>query len=293
MNYSKSNITNFIDVDIELYFATEILKLKSLHYGYWKKGEKLTIKNLQNAQKRYTDVLTKNIPKGVEAILDVGSGIGDNARALTKIGYAVTALSPDKEHEKYYKKLKKVKFQNITFEDFNENRKYDLVLMSESQNYFDAETGLKQSARYLKNGGYLLISGKFRIKNTPEYENIINVEGDYIRKALKYSFMLEKQLDITDNILPTLKLARLIYRDYYVPTKHFLIYYLDSLIGIKYRIIKFISSLILSDQIIRISNLEKYYLDYTDPEKFRKFAKYSVLLFRYWKKDLAAEEQNL
>ena len=105
----KQNITEFDGLDLELFFCTEILKLHSLHYGYWEKGEKpteggkkLTLEWLRDAQQKYTDILVEAIPKSVKSILDVGCGIGDVSRALSKLEYDVTAISPDRNHVKYF-----------------------------------------------------------------------------------------------------------------------------------------------------------------------------------------------
>ena len=107
-------------VNLELMLCTEVLKLNSLHYGYWKKNEELNLKNLRIAQKRYTDHLLKLIPKGTKSVLDVGAGIGDNSLALATKGYNVISLSPDKNHKKYFGKYKdkNIKFLNVKFNGF-------------------------------------------------------------------------------------------------------------------------------------------------------------------------------
>src|SRR5579859_5053776 len=99
VNNVDADLTGF---DLELFLTTEVLGLKSLHYGYWKNGLSPTLSNAPKAQIEYTDQLMKLIPRGVKTILDVGSGIGDVSRALTKKGYAVDALSKDQRHKKFY-----------------------------------------------------------------------------------------------------------------------------------------------------------------------------------------------
>ena len=66
----KQNITEFDGLDLELFFCTEILKLNSLHYGYWEEskkpaegGNKLTLECVRDAQQKYTDVLIEAIPE--------------------------------------------------------------------------------------------------------------------------------------------------------------------------------------------------------------------------------------
>ena len=83
--------------DFELYFVAEVLKLSSLHYGYWEVGEasgRIDLDEVRRAQSLFTDKLLSFIPGSVNTILDVGAGMGDNARALAAAGYRVTAISP-------------------------------------------------------------------------------------------------------------------------------------------------------------------------------------------------------
>jgi len=73
-------------LELELIFCLKILKLKSLHYGYWQPDDEITMDNLKKAQAQYTTHLLKLIPRGVKNVLDVGCGVGDNALALAKKG---------------------------------------------------------------------------------------------------------------------------------------------------------------------------------------------------------------
>lgn len=77
-------ILNTNGINYELLFATDVLGLKFLHYGYWDFGEVATLEKCETAQQRYTDTLIKLLPDGVKHILDIGCGVGDNAKTLIK-----------------------------------------------------------------------------------------------------------------------------------------------------------------------------------------------------------------
>ena len=208
----KQNITEFDGLDLELFFCTEILKLTSLHYGYWEEsdkltagGEKLTLDCLRDAQQKYTDILIEAIPKNVKSILDVGCGIGDVSRSLSKLEYDVTAISPDSNHVKYFDNhLSKLTFLQTKFEDLDIDDKFDLILMSESQNYFPTEIGFRQCTSFLSPKGYLLVSGMFRKDSNSKIAEVPNTAEDYIETAEKHGLLLIEDVDITQNILPTI-----------------------------------------------------------------------------------------
>jgi ubiquinone/menaquinone biosynthesis C-methylase UbiE len=88
----------------------------------------------------------------VKTILDVGCGIGDIALTLAKKGYIVTAISPDKNHKKYFDRYKdkNISFYDIKFEDIRFDKTFDLILMSESQGNFSPIITFKQCKRYLR-----------------------------------------------------------------------------------------------------------------------------------------------
>jgi len=82
------------DFNLELFVCTDILKLNSLHYGYWQKeelpdinGATLSLADLKKAQELYTRTLIDLIPQDVDTILDVGCGMGDVTRQLADRGH--------------------------------------------------------------------------------------------------------------------------------------------------------------------------------------------------------------
>src|SRR2546426_10234704 len=98
----RQRLSAFMKIDgvnVELFFVSEVLKLPSLHYGYWDEppgvpGTVLGLSGIRRAQERYTLNLLHALPPQVKRVLDVGCGIGDNARAMLASGLQVTALSP-------------------------------------------------------------------------------------------------------------------------------------------------------------------------------------------------------
>lgn len=276
----KKDITKYIefdDLDLELFICSDILKLKSLHYGYWEDDEELTLDNVRKAQSRYTNELIKAIPVGVADILDVGCGIGDNARALAGNGFRVTALSPDKNHAKYFENGNghSIAFHNQRFEEFQAKQKFDLILMSESQNYFEAKIAFKRCLDLLDPGGHLLICGMFRKHETSVFKHVRNVENEFIDTAASHGLHLKNHLDITDRVLPTLKFANQAHREYLEPSFALLNYYLRQTSPWKLRLLKFFCGK-------ELNNFEKiytYYHEFFNPTLFKQHVRYLTLLF--------------
>ena len=281
----KQNITEFDGLDLELFFCTEILKLTSLHYGYWEEREKLTEENkkltldcLRAAQQKYTDMLIEAIPKHVKSILDVGCGIGDVSRALSKLEYDVTAISPDSNHAKYFENHRsKLTFLQTKFEDLQIDNKFDLILMSESQNYFPTEIGFRQCVTLLLPKGYLLIAGMFQKDSSSEITVVPNTIEDYIKIAEKHGLLLIENVDITQNVLPTVGFIHESMQNYVEPSRKMLNQFISSISPLKSWFIKFI----FRKQINEILQIYNYYRKRTNPLFFKKNIIYARLLFQY------------
>ena len=281
----KQNITEFDGLDLELFFCTEILKLNSLHYGYWEESEKLkeedaklTLDCLRGAQQKYTDVLIEAIPKEVKSILDVGCGIGDVSRALSKLEYDVTAISPDSNHADYFEAhLSKLTFLQTKFEDLDTDDKFDLILMSESQNYFPTEIGFRQCTALLLPKGYLLVSGMFRKDSDSEFTEIPNTIEDYSKTAEKHGLLLIENIDITQNILPTIDFIYGSMERYVEPSVKMLNQFISSIAPVKSWFIK----VFFRKQMKKTLQLYNYYRKRTDPLFFQKNIVYARLLFQH------------
>jgi SAM-dependent methyltransferase len=275
----KTDITRYIelnDLDLELFICSDILKLNSLHYGYWDNGEELTLENVRKAQTRYTEELIAAIPSGVSSILDVGCGIGDNAQALAARGFRVSALSPDKNHGKYFENGNghTITFHNRRFEDFQSTEKYDLILMSESQNYFEADIAFLQCLKLLNSGGHLLVCGMFRRLETSVFKHVRNVEERFVATAVNHGFRLQSHTDITSHVLPTLEFAKQAHREYLEPSLHILQYYFNQTSPLKLRLLKFFCS----KELKNFRAIYDYYSEFFDPALFQKHVRYLTLL---------------
>ncbi len=273
---TKKTITEYDGLDLELFFCTEVLKLNSLHYGFWNSDEELILPNLKKAQERYTTTLIKLIPKGVKTILDVGCGIGDVSGALVKKGYCVTAISPDKNHSRYFnKKIGNLKFIKTKLENFESDEKFDLILMCESQNYFHTNIGFMKCKQLLKPSGYLLVSGMFRKTNDKNPEEITNIKGEYLSTANEYGFKLIKQIDITKKILPNLVFVQKGLQEYVMPTSKMIEHFFYSTSPLKTRFLKFL----FQKQLNGARKIFDYYKERTNPKYFTEKVEYSRLLF--------------
>lgn len=268
------------DYDVELKLYTDVLKLKSLHFGYWKGVEEISVKNLSKAQDAYTEKLINMIPKNVKTILDVGAGIGDTTVKLSKAGYEVTALSPEPKQILLFNKLAK-KYKNISvikskYEKLKIPIKYDLILMSESSNYFPLKKGMKVTKKCLKDGGYLLVAGLFRKKHTKIFKTW-NVINDWEYQATRNGLKLLKKEDVTDQTAPSMQLGYDFYKEYAEPAINILSDYYKKAFGWK--------SFIISTFFRKEIKLIKYILEddlqfRLDVKQFKKHGRYLIYLYQ-------------
>ncbi len=239
---------------------------------------RLSLDDVMAVQARYTEELLKFIPEGTKTVLDVGSGIGDNAQAMAQRGYQVTAISPDPNHARYYTNGsgRGIDFHSVRYEDFAEPRQFDLVLFSESVNGINWKLGLEQTGRLLRPGGWLLISAAFRHpEELPYPDGFAIADLPYVQLAQSHGLALQAAADITENCAPTMELAHEILANRLQPMVEMSEHFLRHTSAWKLMLIK----TFFRRQLNELQRLRGHYERLIHPDQFRQCCRYVILRF--------------
>jgi len=253
------------------------LKLKHLHYGYWTGDLPLDITNLHIAQENYTNFLVSHIPDDVKTILDVGCGLGQMAKRLVDMGYRVDCISPSPFLNKQVRLLLPNTSQvfECTYEQFQTQCKYDVVLFGESFQYVRLDDALEKTAGLLNDGGYLLICDVFKR----------NVDGNGVmhgghklakfqQQIAQYPFELIEDIDITEQTAPNLDIFDDTVRNVVGPVLDSGFHYLANRYPL---VVKFLRWK-YRKKIER--TYQKYFNGGRTSEDFRKYKTYRLLLYK-------------
>lgn len=230
MNKRKKVDSREVGLEIGLLLGKFFFKTEHLHYGYWTDDLSLDIINLPQAQENHSNFIISHIPEGTKSILDVGCGVGRFAHKLTNLGYHVDCISPSSvltEHARILlgnqSHIFKCKFEKLQ----TENR-YDMVLFSESFQYVNLEKAIQNSLKFLNDGGYLLICDFFKI-NAGGTSALGG--GHELTRFYHYisqqPFNPVKDIDITKETAPNLKIVNDILTDVGLPIWNLITYYLN------------------------------------------------------------------
>lgn len=187
-----------------------LLNTQHLHYGYWPEDLPVKLSNLGTAQQCLADLILAHVPSGVSSILDVGCGAGALASQMLSRGYSVDCVCPNPLLAAYARKrLKNAShIYKCRYEALNTNRRYDLVLFSESFQYMRAYKSIAKTLRVCNPGGYLLICDFF--KTDAAGECVIGGGRNFARfreLVCRYRCLENlKDIDITRETAPTVDL---------------------------------------------------------------------------------------
>jgi SAM-dependent methyltransferase len=263
--------------ELGLVLGARLLKTRDLHYGLWSEGLEVAVRNLPEAQRRYSEFLLAHIPPGVETILDVGCGTGGLAALLVARGYRVECISPSPELTRMARERlgPDVPLHETTFEAFRSERRYDLVLFSESFQYIPLAVVLPKAASLLGPGGHLLISDFFHTGAPGESA----LHGGHDLQRF-YADLREQPLellsdeDITAQTAPNLDLVDGILSDYALPFYEVFGYWLRA----NHPWLARLGGRLLRRKLERLEY--KYFSHRRNAEAFRLHKSYRTLLLR-------------
>lgn len=266
-----------VGLELGLRIYKFFLKSEYLHYGYFKDGLDTDVANLKKAQDNYAELIFTNIPKGTKTILDVGCGSGKTAEQLVSKGYVVDCVSPGQILTAYAKNMlgDKVNFFQCKFEDLVTDKKYDLVLFSESFQYIPMDKSIPGALKLLNPGGYIIVSDFFH--TDPEGRSKLGGGHDYqIWLQYKDSFPIKTlvEKDITAETSPTIDLVNQLNAEVIKPVW-------TSAWALGEDRFPFIIKIVRRLYRKKLQKLEnKHFTGQRNGELFRKYKKYIFYLFR-------------
>ncbi|NQU62771.1 MAG: class I SAM-dependent methyltransferase [SAR324 cluster bacterium] len=266
-----------IGLDIGLILAKQFFNTEYLHYGYWPKDLKVETSNVYTAQENYANFLLSHIPESTKTILDVGCGAGKFAEKLLDVGYTVDCVSPSPNLTRHVRNLvgERSEIFECGYEELEIDKKYDLILFSESFQYIPLVDAFSQSLRYLNKGGHILICDFFR----RDVEGTSPIGGGHdLNKFHKlrtdFPLKLVKDIDITKETAPSLDIVDDFLHNAIHPIYDLIFYVLDN----NYPLI---SKFIKKKYKKKLEKAQYKYLQRkTNGESFAKFKAYHLLLFQ-------------
>jgi SAM-dependent methyltransferase len=187
-----------------------LLNSSHLHYGYWPADLPVKLSNLATAQQRLSNFILAHIPPRVASILDVGCGAGALASQMLSRGYSVDCVCPNQVLARQARKLLRDRSQicECTYEALESERRYDLIMFSESFQYTHAQKALENTLCYTRPHGYLLICDFFK---TDAPGRCVMGGGQslaaFYELISRYPFQKIKDIDITTETAPTIDLV--------------------------------------------------------------------------------------
>lgn len=268
---------NEIGLEIGLVLSRFFLNTEHLHFGYWPDDLSVNLENLKKAQNYHSDQILNSVPDGVKTVLDVGSGSGGLAEKLVNNGYTVDCVSPsDYLSDAIEEKLKNsVSVYRSTFEKLELEKKYDLVIFSESFQYVNIKKSLKKIPLAVHDKGHLLICDFFRQPGTGTKPLGGGHDWKVFQDSLAgCSFTEIVNKDITKETARTYDLISQIINEVADPVRSLSAKYLDSHYPKGMRLLRWY----FDKKIKRINRI--YFSGNMTGEMFNKLKTYRVLLYR-------------
>jgi len=261
-----------------LRFMNHFFKTDYLHYGYWADELPVEMANLKQAQQEYSKKLFEFIPPGTSHILDVGCGSGRVAFELLEMGHEVDCISPSAKLTEFAAELlgQRVRIFRGRLEELQLERKYDMVLFSESFQYIEMSDAFSKSLSCLAPGGSIVVSDFFRNDGV---EGKSPLGGGHslmeFRELLsRFDLQVMREENITDRVAPTIDLVNGITMEVVEPL------YRDLIALFRNRF-PLLAKLVLWKYRKKLAKIEnKHFKGERSGANFRKFKTYLMLVLK-------------
>lgn len=254
------------------------LNIRDLHYGYWPDGLPVDMQNLAQAQANYTELLMSKIPQGVKTILDVGCGVGNTARKLLDRGYKVDCVSPNGFLTSVAKQMLtgRATVFEARFQDFTTDKRYDLIIFSESLLFIrPLDLAFTKALSLLNPGGHVLVTDIFAIpaEGKPPIGGGHNL-AEFRQTIAKHSFKQVEDIDMTEGIARTFDLLDRTYREAFQPAYHMIVTRISDKYPLLMRLVrwKFRKKIEYYEK--------KHFSGRRDGKSFKLYKSYRLLLYK-------------
>ncbi|HWC74776.1 MAG TPA: class I SAM-dependent methyltransferase [Gemmatimonadales bacterium] len=253
------------------------LNMQDLHYGYWPDDLPRVPQNLAQAQAHYTDFLISHFPAGVKSVLDVGCGAGNTARKLLERGLTVDCVSPNGVLTGVAKETLRGRGDifETRFQDLKTERRYDLILFSESLLFIPLEEAFTKALSLLNPAGHILITDIFRVPAEGKSPIGGGHELPRFRETIaRFPLVSELDIDMTDGIAPTFDLLDAAYREAIQPAYQLILARLEARYPWLMKLVKWK----FRKKIRRYE--DKHFSGRRNGANFKKYKAYRLMLYR-------------
>jgi len=212
--------------DLELALYATLFGNNFLHFGYFENppsdAQSMSMADMKKAMADYADLLASRVERGEKAI-EIGCGMGGLLARLDAAGVDVCGVTPDKSQAAHIgKNWPHIAIDNCRFEDLGEKtERFDVAINSESFQYVDLVTGIKKIDQLLKPNGRWLMSDYFRFSEEA-HNGSGHILADFEAALAAGGFEIVERVDITQNVLPTLRYAYFLAANLALPVADFM-----------------------------------------------------------------------
>jgi SAM-dependent methyltransferase len=277
MSKKKKVSSKEIGLEIALILAKYFFHKDHLHYGYFPPDLEVKLANMPQAQDNLSDFIVSHIPKGVKTILDVGCGGGRFALKLTDLGYQVDGVSPSAALAEHARDLlgDASHIYECRYRDLQTEKRYDMILFSESFQYVNLEKAFENSLEFLNDGGYLLICDFFKTEATGEnYFGGGHKLTRFYELISQTPFEVITDVDITPQTAPCIDIANDVLLNVGHPIWNLIFHYLNS----NYPFVAKVLQWKYKHKIEKIN--KRYFSGSLNAVHFSKFKSYRLLLYK-------------